>query len=145
MALHNHVESVQQRDDGKVYAVVVYFTDDGQFKQREEVLVDPPLPDRLIALVAYRMTQILPQYVDPSGLKALLSLQGTEILPPAVPTPPDPDPADVARNQFLALWAQVQAGRRKITAGLLQEDNSAFATLLAAAQKAYLDDYLPLG
>ena len=29
MALHNIVESIEQRDDHQVYAVVVFYTDDG--------------------------------------------------------------------------------------------------------------------
>lgn len=103
MILHNLVESIEPRGDGKVYAVVVYFSDDSTVKIREESVINPPIPSTLITLVNNRTAAIQSQIVDPTGLKALLALKGTEIVPPIPPNPVDPTPEQIAKQKWLAL------------------------------------------
>lgn len=112
MALHNVVESVEVRDDSKVYAIVVYYTDDGSFKQREEYVIDPPTPSMLNTLVVSRQDTILSTFVDPAALKALLVLAGTSVAIPVV-TPPDPPTqeqidAAKAKSDWLNLLNQMR-------------------------------------
>jgi hypothetical protein len=126
MALHNHVESVEQRADGRVYAVVVFYTDDGTTKQRGEFIVNPPTVDTLVQLVATRQAAIAAHFVDPSGIKALVQTVGTELQAPVVvETSADPSALFFQASGVLAQLTQAALSGAKVDAGDLAAAQSA--------------------
>lgn len=133
MPLQAIVQSVEFLDASQAHVVAVV-TDGSQ-----KAVVD--LVTNSIDTLKERCRQTLDAVSTVQGLKGLIPGQVLDLTPTVI----DPDPAEVAKGLFLTSYQRLQSALRKVSAGVIQEDDADLAQLRADTLKLYVPGYLGVG